>query len=205
MWLDWVADFGEVSVEKVSGWVSEEEEEEVEEPVDWLVDSIHWTVMRKLRWVMDGGGFWDLDISTPQTLDGLACAVPGDPLPLGLSRGTRLSRPRQLEFMHRFMNAPLIPSYAKPHGLSLHRLISLPFSDNWYANSILHQSFNLFCISPLFVSGRVRFFFLSVFNILHFCCFLDYMVLLLSKWLINSVIVFISLTIGCVNYCLCGV
>ncbi|XP_014498892.1 protein TRIGALACTOSYLDIACYLGLYCEROL 4, chloroplastic isoform X1 [Vigna radiata var. radiata] len=87
--------------------------------------------MKKLRWVMDGGGFWDLDISTSQTIDGLARAVPGDPLPLGLSRGIRLSRPRQLEFMHRFMNAPLIPSYSKPHGLSLHRLISLPFSDDW--------------------------------------------------------------------------
>ncbi|ESW10838.1 hypothetical protein PHAVU_009G242200 [Phaseolus vulgaris] len=87
--------------------------------------------MRKLRWVMDGGGFWDLDISTPQTLDGVACAVPGDPLPLGLSRGTRLSRARQLQFMHLFMNAPLVPSYAKTRGLSLHRLISLPFSDNW--------------------------------------------------------------------------
>ncbi|KAG4990567.1 hypothetical protein JHK87_024024 [Glycine soja] len=86
---------------------------------------------RKLRWVMDGGGFWDLDISTPQTLDGLACPVPGDPLPLSLSRGTRLSRPRQSQFMHRFMNAPFIPSYAKPYGLSLHRLLILPFSDNW--------------------------------------------------------------------------
>ncbi|TKY72676.1 TRIGALACTOSYLDIACYLGLYCEROL 4 [Spatholobus suberectus] len=88
--------------------------------------------LRKLRWVMDGGGFWDLDISTPKTLDGLACPVPGDPLPLALSRGTRLSRPRQLQFMHRFMHAPLIPSYAQPHGLTLHRLLSLPLSDNWF-------------------------------------------------------------------------
>ncbi|RDX99473.1 Protein TRIGALACTOSYLDIACYLGLYCEROL 4, chloroplastic, partial [Mucuna pruriens] len=39
--------------------------------------------IRKLRWVMDGGGFWDLDISSPQSLDGLAFPVPGDPLPLG--------------------------------------------------------------------------------------------------------------------------
>ncbi|CAJ1975932.1 unnamed protein product [Sphenostylis stenocarpa] len=97
--------------------------------------------MRKLRWVMDGGGFWDLDISTPQTLDGLACPVPGDPLPLALSRGTRLSRPIQLQFMHRFMHAPLIPSYAEPHGFSLHRLISLPFSDNW--DLFLLGQFNL--------------------------------------------------------------
>ncbi|KAK7412986.1 hypothetical protein VNO78_04791 [Psophocarpus tetragonolobus] len=97
--------------------------------------------LRKLRWVMDGGGFWDLDTSTPQTLDGLACPVPGDPLPLGLSRGTRLSRPRQLQFMHRFMHAPLIPSYAKPQGLTLHRLLTLPFSDNWFV--FLLGQFNL--------------------------------------------------------------
>ncbi|XP_061368685.1 protein TRIGALACTOSYLDIACYLGLYCEROL 4, chloroplastic [Gastrolobium bilobum] len=97
--------------------------------------------MRKLRWVMDGGGFWDLDVSTPKTLDGLACPVPGDPLPLGLSRGTRLSRPRQLHFMHLFMYAPLIPFYAKPHGFSLHRVLTIPFSDNWFV--FLLGQFNL--------------------------------------------------------------
>lgn len=97
--------------------------------------------MRKLRWVMDGGGFWDLDISTPQTLDGLACPVPGDPLPLALSRGTRLSRPRQLQFMHRFMHAPLIPSYSQPQGVTLQRLLSLPLSDNWFV--FLLGQFNL--------------------------------------------------------------
>lgn len=80
---------------------------------------------------MDGGGFWDLDISTPKTLDGLASPVPGDPLPLGLSRGTRLSRPKQIEFMQRFMHTPLIPTFSKPQGFSLQRVLSLPFSDNW--------------------------------------------------------------------------
>lgn len=80
---------------------------------------------------MDGGGFWDLDVSTPKTLDGLACPVPGDPLPLGLSRGTRLSRPRQLQFMHLFMNAPLLPTFSQPQGFTLQRALSLPFSDNW--------------------------------------------------------------------------
>ncbi|XP_027339045.1 protein TRIGALACTOSYLDIACYLGLYCEROL 4, chloroplastic [Abrus precatorius] len=97
--------------------------------------------MRKLRWIMDGGGFWDLDVSTPKTLDGLACPVPQDPLPLSLSRGTRLSRHKQLHFMHRFMHAPLIPSFSQPHGLTLHHVLSLPFSQNWYV-SLLGQ-FNL--------------------------------------------------------------
>lgn len=91
--------------------------------------------------MMDGGGFWDLDISTPQTLDALACPVPGDPLPLSLSRGSRLSRPRQLQFIHRFMHVPLIPSYAKPLGFTLHRLLTLPLNDNWFV--FLLGQFNL--------------------------------------------------------------
>ncbi|CAL0301546.1 unnamed protein product [Lupinus luteus] len=96
--------------------------------------------MRKLRWVMDGGGFWDLDISTPKTLDGLASPVPDNPLPLGLSRGTRLSRHKQIEFMQRFMHAHLTPTFAKPLGFTLQRVLTLPFSDNW--NVFLLGQFN---------------------------------------------------------------
>lgn len=97
--------------------------------------------MRKLRWVMDGSGFWDLDVSTPATLNGLARPVPGDPSPsiLGLSRGIRLSRPKQVDFFQRFMFMPFIPSYsiATPHGIgngfSLQRVLSLPFAlDRWF-------------------------------------------------------------------------
>ncbi|XP_045790475.1 protein TRIGALACTOSYLDIACYLGLYCEROL 4, chloroplastic [Trifolium pratense] len=98
--------------------------------------------MRKLRWVMDGGGFWNLDISTPKTLDGFASPVPEDPLTLGgLSRGTRLSRPRQLQFMQLFMNAPLVPTFSKPQGFNLQRVLSLPFSENWLV--FLLGQFNL--------------------------------------------------------------
>ncbi|KAI4335090.1 hypothetical protein L6164_013769 [Bauhinia variegata] len=97
--------------------------------------------MRKLRWAMDGGGFWDLDVSTPKTLDGLACPVPGDSIPLGLSRGTKLSRPKQIDFMQRFMNAPLIPSYDKPQGFNLQRVLTIPFSDNWFVTFL--GQFNL--------------------------------------------------------------
>lgn len=97
--------------------------------------------MRKLRWVMDGDGFWDLDVSTPATLNGVARPVPGDPIPsvLGLSRGIRLSRPKQVDFFQRFMFMPFIPSYsnASPHahgnGFSLQRVLSLPFAlDRWF-------------------------------------------------------------------------
>ncbi|KAG9459963.1 hypothetical protein H6P81_004471 [Aristolochia fimbriata] len=92
--------------------------------------------MKKLRWAMDG--FWDLDMATAITIEGTARAAPGDPLPLGLSRGAMLSRPKQLEFMHRFMSMFLVPSYAGDplrggDGFSLQRAISLPFGENWFA------------------------------------------------------------------------
>lgn len=92
--------------------------------------------MRKLRWVMDGSGFWEVDASTPRTLEALARAIPSDPLPLGLSRGTRLSRPKQIDFMQRFMAAPFVPFYAgNPSdggiGFALQRVLTIPFSNNW--------------------------------------------------------------------------
>lgn len=70
-------------------------------------------------------GFWDLDMSTPVTLDGKARPVAGDPLPLGVSRGARLSRPRQIDFFQRFMAAPFVPSFTPDRGLALQRVISL--------------------------------------------------------------------------------
>ncbi|KAF9593802.1 hypothetical protein IFM89_025511 [Coptis chinensis] len=103
--------------------------------------------MKKLRWVMDGG-FWDLDLSTPVTVDGIARPVPNHPLPLGLSRGTKLSRPKQVDFLQRFMFLPFVPSYngsgnttTGGNGLSLEHVFALPFNDNWFA-TVLGQ-FNL--------------------------------------------------------------
>ncbi|CAN8269577.1 unnamed protein product [Cochlearia groenlandica] len=105
--------------------------------------------MNRLRWVSEGD-IWDLDMSTPLTLEATARAVSGDPLPLGLSRGTRLSRSKQAEFFHRFMATPLIPSFSSLRhtngvdgdgicgGFSLQRAISFPFSNNWLV-SLLGQ------------------------------------------------------------------
>ncbi|KAG6575159.1 Protein TRIGALACTOSYLDIACYLGLYCEROL 4, chloroplastic [Cucurbita argyrosperma subsp. argyrosperma] len=89
-------------------------------------------MMRKLRWTMEGQSFWDLDVSTPRTLDGSASPVPTDLqlLPLGLSRGVRLSRAKQIDFMQQFMAAPFVPSYTPSHGFSLQRVFSIPFSDS---------------------------------------------------------------------------
>lgn len=85
------------------------------------------------------GGFWDLDVSTPVTMDGVARPAPpeGAVLPLGLSRGTRLSRPKQIDFMQRFMSAPFVPSYSGHpsnggNGLSLQRVLTFSFGENWF-------------------------------------------------------------------------
>ncbi|KAM7487977.1 hypothetical protein LguiB_025461 [Lonicera macranthoides] len=96
--------------------------------------------MKKLRWAMDGG-FWDLDVSTPRTLDGVARPVPGDPLPLGISRGVRLSRPKQIDFFQRFMFLPFVPSFSPAHGLSIQRVLSFPFAEPWFS-TVLGQ-FNI--------------------------------------------------------------
>lgn len=83
--------------------------------------------MKKLRWAMDGG-FWEVDLSTPVTVDAVArpISVPGEPLPLGLTRGLRLSRPKQIDFFQRFMAMPFVPSFSDANGLSFQRLLSLP-------------------------------------------------------------------------------
>ncbi|KAJ8768219.1 hypothetical protein K2173_021159 [Erythroxylum novogranatense] len=97
--------------------------------------------MKKLRWVMDGES-WELDTSTPRTLEGEARAVPGEPLPLGISRGTKLSRPRQLDFFQRFMAVPFLVSFSSPsHGFSLQRVLTLPSTSNWFATFL--GQFNL--------------------------------------------------------------
>ncbi|XP_022722479.1 protein TRIGALACTOSYLDIACYLGLYCEROL 4, chloroplastic [Durio zibethinus] len=96
--------------------------------------------MKKLRWAMDGD-FWELDASTPRTLEGAARAVPGKALPLGVSRGTRLSRPKQIDFMQRFMAAPFLPSYSNHLGVTIQRVFTIPFTDNWFG--ILLGQFNL--------------------------------------------------------------
>ncbi|KAL5782804.1 hypothetical protein ACOSP7_007833 [Xanthoceras sorbifolium] len=88
--------------------------------------------MKKLRWAMEGD-FWELDVSTPRTLEGTALAVPANPLPLGLSRGTRLSRPKQIDFFQRFMYAPFVPSFSAPANFTLQRVLTIPFSENWFA------------------------------------------------------------------------
>jgi hypothetical protein len=66
--------------------------------------------MAKLRTAIDSS-FWDLNISSPQNLDGWAKAVPGDPFPLDASVSSRIFRHQQLseQLSPRF---GIIPSFA---------------------------------------------------------------------------------------------
>ncbi|KAL8058534.1 hypothetical protein ABFX02_03G025050 [Erythranthe guttata] len=85
--------------------------------------------------------FWEVDLTTAVTVDGVARPAPEDLIRLGLSRGTRVSRPKQIDFLQRFMSMPFVPSFSNSNGLSFHRLISLHlplFARNtWYALPIL--------------------------------------------------------------------
>jgi hypothetical protein len=68
-------------------------------------------------------------------MEGTVRPVPGDPLPLGLSRGYRVTRPKQLDFLHRFMASPLVPTFsATRDGLSVNHAHILYITDNWYGN-----------------------------------------------------------------------
>ncbi|KAF3332909.1 protein TRIGALACTOSYLDIACYLGLYCEROL 4 [Carex littledalei] len=72
---------------------------------------------RLMRWATDAGGRWQLDMESPVTMEGTARPVPLDPPSLlGLSRGPRITRTKQLDFMHRFMSAPLVPSFCAADG-----------------------------------------------------------------------------------------
>ncbi|XP_042394608.1 protein TRIGALACTOSYLDIACYLGLYCEROL 4, chloroplastic-like [Zingiber officinale] len=100
-------------------------------------------MMRRMRWAEDGGGTWELDMEAPVTMEGAARAVPGDPLPLGLSRGRRITRPKQLDFMHRFMSSPLVPSFSGyptngGQGLLFYHAYTSHLAENWCA-TILQQ------------------------------------------------------------------
>lgn len=100
--------------------------------------------MQKLRWVMESGGFWEIDLSTPLTVDGVARpAVVG-----ATTRGARLSRPKQLHFFHSFMYAPFVPSYHNGRGgFSIQRLLTFIHNDSWFATLVGEFNFQKFVSS----------------------------------------------------------
>ncbi|CAI9770382.1 unnamed protein product [Fraxinus pennsylvanica] len=67
--------------------------------------------MANLRTAMDAA-FWDLNISTPQALDGISRAVPGEPIPLDGTRASKALRIQQLSLLGNGFPLGIIPSYS---------------------------------------------------------------------------------------------
>ncbi|KAF5185599.1 Trigalactosyldiacylglycerol 4 protein [Thalictrum thalictroides] len=94
------------------------------------------TKMANMRLAMDST-FWDLNISTPQTLDGSARHIPGEPIPLDGARASRALRAQQLSLLGLGFPLGIIPSYFptqnKEFGsFSLQSLLLGPSTSNWW-------------------------------------------------------------------------
>ncbi|KAM1018758.1 hypothetical protein ACFX2C_040346 [Malus domestica] len=96
--------------------------------------------MANLRTAMDSA-FWDLNVSSPQTLEGSAKAVPGDPFPLDGARASRALRIQQLSLLGNGFPLRVIPSY-NPNSnrdlgsFSLQSLLLRPATSNWWLGLI---------------------------------------------------------------------
>ncbi|KAH6755092.1 TRIGALACTOSYLDIACYLGLYCEROL-like protein [Perilla frutescens var. hirtella] len=67
--------------------------------------------MANLRTAMDAA-FWDLNISTPQAIDGVCRAIPGDPIPLDGARASRALRFQQISLIGNGFPLGIIPSFS---------------------------------------------------------------------------------------------
>ncbi|KAK9144820.1 hypothetical protein Sjap_004723 [Stephania japonica] len=81
--------------------------------------------------------FWDFSVSTPQTLDGTAKLVPGDPFPADGARASRALRVQQLSFLGNGFPLGIIPSYGPASqkelgSLSLQSLLFKATTSNWW-------------------------------------------------------------------------
>ncbi|XP_062000529.1 protein TRIGALACTOSYLDIACYLGLYCEROL 4, chloroplastic [Rosa rugosa] len=96
--------------------------------------------MANLRTAMDSA-FWDLNVSSPHTLEGSAKAIPGDPFPLDGARASRALRIQQLSLLGTGFPLGIIPSYSpashKDSGsFSLQSLLLRPATSNWWLGVI---------------------------------------------------------------------
>ncbi|KAL6513525.1 hypothetical protein OROGR_021011 [Orobanche gracilis] len=67
--------------------------------------------MANLRTTMDAA-FWDLNISSPRNFDGVARAVPGDPVPLDGARASKALRIQQISLLGNSFPLGIIPSFS---------------------------------------------------------------------------------------------
>ncbi|KAM1157231.1 hypothetical protein ACFX1X_028180 [Malus domestica] len=96
--------------------------------------------MANLRTAMDSA-FWDLNVSSPQTLEGSAKAVPGNPFPLDGARASRALRIQQLSLLGNGFPLGIIPSYSPTShkdlgSFSLQSLLLRPATSNWWLGFI---------------------------------------------------------------------
>ncbi|KAA8515803.1 hypothetical protein F0562_018586 [Nyssa sinensis] len=96
--------------------------------------------MANLRTAMDSS-FWDLNIATPQTLDGIARSVPGDPCPLDGVRASRALRAQQFSLLGIGFPLGVIPSYAPTSrkelgSFSVQSLLLKKATPNWWLGLI---------------------------------------------------------------------
>lgn len=81
--------------------------------------------------------FWNEEVSSSRSLDGVVHALRAEPPPLGLVAGSRLSRSQQLLLLQRFLGIPCTPSFAvdadNNGGLVLDRVLGSTGGENWWA------------------------------------------------------------------------
>ncbi|XP_042017994.1 protein TRIGALACTOSYLDIACYLGLYCEROL 4, chloroplastic-like [Salvia splendens] len=93
--------------------------------------------MASLRTAMDAT-FWDLNVSTPQAIDGVCRAIPGDPIPLDGARASRALRFQQISLLGNGFPLGIIPSFSpsinhKELGsFALQSLIGRAAIGNWW-------------------------------------------------------------------------
>ncbi|OMO69681.1 hypothetical protein CCACVL1_19337 [Corchorus capsularis] len=92
--------------------------------------------MASLKSAMDSA-FWDQSISTPQTLDGAAKSIPGEPFPVDGARASRALRIQQLSLLKNGFPLGIIPSLSPPSqkelgSFSLQSILLAPSTPNWW-------------------------------------------------------------------------
>ncbi|KAJ0258552.1 hypothetical protein HA466_0073230 [Hirschfeldia incana] len=85
--------------------------------------------------------FWDHNLSSPQTLEGTARSVPGEPFPVDGARASRSHRIQQLSLLREGFPLGVIPAFAPSSdkrlgSFSLNSLLLSPSSDNWWAGLV---------------------------------------------------------------------
>ncbi|XP_042002960.1 protein TRIGALACTOSYLDIACYLGLYCEROL 4, chloroplastic-like [Salvia splendens] len=93
--------------------------------------------MANLRTAMDAT-FWDLNVSTPQAIDGVCRAIPGDPIPLDGARASRALRFQQISLLGNGFPLGIIPSFypsinhKELGSFALQSLIGRAAIGNWW-------------------------------------------------------------------------